>query len=150
MGRNQIYKTKEEADLAAKRKRLERYYRIRKTETYLAERRRMDKARYAINVFKRLVKAVKKQAKIEGDLKPFDFWKLAKKQKLICPLTGRRLASDNISVDHIIPLSKGGKNSIDNFRLVDKHANLARLHYTDEVFFKLCQDVFEFQSKRII
>ena len=127
--------------LARREAQKRRYYKICKTDAYKEERRRMSRERYWKKPFVRLVKAVKKQAKIEGELKPFDFWKMAKRQKLICPLTGRKLSSENISVDHIIPLSKGGKNSIDNFRLVDKYANLARLNHTDEEFFKLCQDV---------
>lgn len=122
-----------------------RYERIRQTDKYKAERRRMSKERYWKNPLKRLIKAIRKQGKVDGDIKAFDFWKLAKRQKLTCPLTGRRLSSQNVSVDHIVPLSKGGTNRIDNFRLVDKHANFARLNYTDEQFFELCRDVTNFQ-----
>ena len=77
----------------------------------------------------------------ECNVTPWDLWKLAKKQKMLCPLTGRRLATDNISVDHIIPLVKGGTHALSNLRLVRKEANLARHTLSDEEFYSLCLDV---------
>lgn len=132
--------------LDRREKQMQRYHRLKYTKSYIDKRRIKQKNWYYRHPFKRMLKAVKKRGKIEGELKPIDFWKLAKLQKMICPLTGRRLSSENISVDHIVPLSKGGKNLIDNFRLVDKHANLARLNYTDEEFFQLCQDIIQHQN----
>ena len=72
-------------------------------------------------------------------LKPIDLWRIAKKQKCKCALSDLKLNSETVSVDHIIPISKGGKNSIDNVRLVDGRINKMRNDMNDEEFFKLCQ-----------
>ena len=71
----------------------------------------------------------------------FDLWKMAKKQRLKCPLTGRTLRNDNISPDHIVPISKGGTHEISNLRLVDRDANIAKASLSDDEFRKLCSDV---------
>ena len=76
-----------------------------------------------------------------------DIWRLAKKQKMICPLTGRRLSNENISVDHIEHLTNGGSSHIENIRLTVKEANIARHTQSDEVFIKLCQDVVNHNRK---
>ena len=68
-------------------------------------------------------------------------WGLAKRQKCICPLSGRRITNENISVDHIVPLSKGGTHDISNLRLTVKESNIARQSMTDAEFVSLCRDV---------
>lgn len=95
---------------------------------------------YWRHTFLRLAKNVKRKDN-KTQLTAFDIWKLAKRQKLICPLTGRRLTSDNISVDHIKHKKEGGKSIIENSRLVVKEANLARHIMSDADFLIMCQDV---------
>ena len=68
----------------------------------------------------------------------FDLWKIAKKQRLICPLTGLKLTADIVSVDHIIPVSKGGTNAPSNIRLVHKVINHMKNHYSDTQFLEMC------------
>ena len=68
----------------------------------------------------------------------FDIWKIAKKQKLICPITGLKLTAENMSADHIIPVSKGGTNLPSNLRLVHKIINHMKNHYSDKQFFDMC------------
>jgi len=75
---------------------------------------------------------------------PFDLWKIAKKQKLLCSLTGDKLTSLNASVDHIIPSSKGGKNIVTNIRLVTKDANFMKNSHSDEEFLELCKKVVNY------
>lgn len=72
--------------------------------------------------------------RLGGDIKPFDLWKIAKHQKMTCPYSGLRLTNENISLEHIIPISKGGKNEIENIRLVHVWANLMKLNYSLEEF----------------
>jgi hypothetical protein len=71
-------------------------------------------------------------------LTAFDLWKIAKKQRLICPLTGMKLTAQNISVDHILAVSKGGTNAPSNIRLVHKIANHMKNHYSDTQFMEIC------------
>ena len=61
-----------------------------------------------------------------------------------CYLTG-----DNINLydpgsyqfDHIVPVCKGGDNSLDNLGLVIKDANLSKFHMTVEEYVELCKKV---------
>ena len=81
-----------------------------------------------------------------GNITAFDLWKLAKRQKLRCALSGQRLIRSNISVDHIIPKSKGGINELSNIRLVLKSINIAKQTMTDDEFVELCRGVVNFHS----
>lgn len=75
------------------------------------------------------------------EISPFQFWSMAKKQKLVCPLTGRKLTGDTMSVDHKIPLSKGGTHDLLNLQFVHVEANYAKRNLLQEDFIKLCKDV---------
>lgn len=86
--------------------------------------------------------------KNRGNFTVWELWCKVKKQKLLCALTGRSLTSENLSVDHIIPLSKNGMNTIDNIQLVDKDANMARRCLSVEEFVKLCHDVVRKSTER--
>jgi len=103
------------------------------------QKRSLRRKRHA---FKRLAKYANRQYK-NGIITSFDLFKIAKKQRLICPFTGQRLTSDNVSADHIIPKSKGGLNVPSNIRLTTKPVNIARQNMTDEEFLNLCQLVVQ-------
>jgi 5-methylcytosine-specific restriction endonuclease McrA len=77
----------------------------------------------------------------DSNISPLDLWKMAKHQKLICPISGRRLTNDSISPDHVIPRSQGGKTELHNIQLVRKEVNLAKHTLSTEEFVKLCKDV---------
>lgn len=71
---------------------------------------------------------------------------LLSKNSGICYLTGRSLdLSDSSSyrLDHIIPKSKGGDNSLDNCELTCTQANTAKNDMSLDEFIKLCKDVLE-------
>lgn len=91
-------------------------------------------------VFKRLSKYSNKHYKLNR-ITAFDLWKIAKNQKCKCVFTGVQLTVDNMSVDHIIPRSKGGLNIPSNIRLVIKPVNIARQTMSDESFVSLCRSV---------
>lgn len=76
-----------------------------------------------------------------GKISAFDLWKIAKKQKMLCPLTGEKLTSENASVDHIVSKSQGGLNTPSNIRLILKPINIAKQTMTDEMFIELCKKV---------
>lgn len=89
---------------------------------------------------KRVYKLLKRKDK-DSTVTIKELFSLAHRQRLICPLSGRRLTNENISADHIVHRSSGGKTEIGNIRLVSKEINYARHLLTDAEFVKLCQDV---------
>jgi 5-methylcytosine-specific restriction endonuclease McrA len=48
---------------------------------------------------------------------------VARRDGFKCAYTGRKLTRDRWSLDHVIPLSRGGQNSPDNVVLADKDVN---------------------------
>ena len=61
--------------------------------------------------------------------------------RLRCALTGRVLTPETVSLDHIVPLSKGGVSTTDNIQFVTHEANQAKSTLSQEEFIKLCRDV---------
>jgi len=90
--------------------------------------------------FWKLAKAANHWCKM-GKVKSFDLWCLAKKQKLICALTGDRLTAENVSLDHIIPQSKGGTNDITNLQLVTKRANIIKNDMSMNEVYLCCKKI---------
>ena len=68
-----------------------------------------------------------------------DLCLLAYKQRLICPYSGIKLNRENMSIDHIIPLSKGGTSNINNLCIVDKRINIMKSTMGVEEFINLCK-----------
>ena len=79
----------------------------------------------------------------EGKITALDLWNIAKKQKLICPLTGEKLTCENISVDHIVPTSKGGANTPSNIQLVTNHANTIKNNMDLTELLHFCQAIVQ-------
>jgi len=96
--------------------------------------------------FKRMEKSIRKFDK-SSIISKFDLFKIARKQKLRCALTGRKLTNDNISPDHITPKIKGGKSVPENIQLVTIEANRAKHVMTQNDFILLCQDICKFNCK---
>lgn len=66
-----------------------------------------------------------------------------------CYLTGKRIDlndSRSYHLDHIIPRSKGGDNSIKNMGLALKEANQAKSDMTKEEFLELCKSVIKYNE----
>lgn len=99
--------------------------------------------------FKRLVEMSNRFFTKDEHLTAIDLWRIAKKQKLRCALTGEKLTNDNISVDHIRPKSLNGSNKPENIRLVHKDVNLARRALTDDEFLTLCKKVVSYLDPRL-
>jgi 5-methylcytosine-specific restriction endonuclease McrA len=49
-------------------------------------------------------------------------------------------------MDHIIPVSRGGDNSLDNCQILSKEVNQAKSNMTDEEFIEMCKRVVEFNQ----
>ena len=110
-------------------------YQKKNKEAFLANWRRHRKR----HVFRYMARIANQRT--QGEVTPFMLFCLAKYQKLLCPLTGRKLTKDNISLDHIIPISKGGTNSFSNLQLVDIQANRAKHVLSLEELKTLCQQI---------
>lgn len=90
--------------------------------------------------FRKMAKFANKRCK-SGKTTALELWSLAKKQKLICALTGDKLTTENVSLDHIIPQSKGGTNDITNLQLVTHHANTIKNDMSMNEFYLFCKKV---------
>ena len=66
---------------------------------------------------------------------------LLKAQGFKCALTGEQLTPENCELDHIIPMSKGGGNNVENLQWVLRTINRAKGVMTQEEFVSMCQDV---------
>lgn len=64
----------------------------------------------------------------------------------VCYLTGRKINledSSSYELDHIIPFSKGGKNTLSNMGLTCKDANQCKRDLLLEDFISLCKEIYE-------
>lgn len=55
-----------------------------------------------------------------------------------CALTGWELSPDNFSLEHIIPIAKGGGDSIDNLNPVHPLVNTAKGTMGQDEFIEMC------------
>lgn len=70
----------------------------------------------------------------------------------ICYLSGRSIditKSRSFHLDHIIPVSRGGNNSLSNLGLTCKEANKAKDNLTVNEFIFLCRDVLEHNGYKV-
>lgn len=67
-----------------------------------------------------------------------------------CYLTGRKINIMNpktYALDHFLPCSRGGKNTLDNLKLACKDANQAKHDMLYEEFVQLCREVVNTYDK---
>lgn len=76
--------------------------------------------------------------------------KIGKEPK--CYLTGRKINLQEPATyqfDHIVPRTKGGDNSIENFGLACKEANQAKRDLMLDNFLLLCKDILEYNGYEV-
>ena len=59
----------------------------------------------------------------------------------VCPICGKQMSKYVYTVDHIIPLSRGGTNEITNLRAVHKDCNRFKGNFLDDEFMNLTSTV---------
>lgn len=75
-----------------------------------------------------------------------ELWIIARRQRLICPLSGLFLTRKTISLDHIVPISQGGSHSAENIQLVHVIINKMKLNHSDQEFIDMCKRITAFTS----
>ena len=66
-----------------------------------------------------------------------------------CEICGKPISRFQYSIDHIIPLSRGGTNNIDNLRAVHPSCNKLKGNFTDTEMKKVVTNVYENMSGEI-
>lgn len=66
-------------------------------------------------------------------------WSKWKMQRGRCAITGIKLTKNNAHLDHIVPIARGGRDSIENLRWICADANLLKSSRTDAELALICQ-----------
>lgn len=95
---------------------------------------------------KRLVNI--QEEKRKPNLKSKFYKKLLERDGNLCFYSGKDLTEENSSIEHLIPLSKGGKNNLDNLVLCLKEENqkMANSTLISKIKYKINND----KSKQVI
>lgn len=67
-------------------------------------------------------------------------------QNPVCYLTGKTIEIDKprtYQFDHVVPVARGGDNSLENLAIATKEANIAKNNMTNDEFVNLCKAVLE-------
>jgi 5-methylcytosine-specific restriction endonuclease McrA len=59
----------------------------------------------------------------------------------LCYLCGRKLTAHITSADHVVPLSRGGRDTLENVRPTCKRCNAAKGNMTLNEFVSMCKAV---------
>lgn len=74
-------------------------------------------------------------------------------EKPICYLTGRSIDiydTKSYHFDHIVPVSRGGENTLDNLGVCIRQANLAKHDMLPEELINLCKEIIAYQEKKAV
>ena len=77
-----------------------------------------------------------------------DLRDLLEKQNYRCAVTGAPLTPENVGLDHIVPITRGGANSIKNCQFVLATINAAKGTHTSREFIELCHRVAEHHDRQ--
>ena len=103
----------------------------------LAKMKQEDPWRYKANTI---------HPNVRGKLRQNELKQIWERQNGKCALTGRQLDFWTMELDHKIPLSRGGKSTIENLQWTCEEANQAKKDLLDDEFITLCQEVIAYRS----
>lgn len=69
-------------------------------------------------------------------------------QNYKCALTGRELSPQTAALDHKVPLSSGGDNTLANVQVVHKDANQAKSAMSHDAFIAICREVVRYADSQ--
>lgn len=75
-------------------------------------------------------------------------YELLVKQGFRCAMTGRPLQPETATLDHKIPIAKGGTHDINNLWVVHCEVNSAKGTMSTEEFVSVCRDVVRHLENR--
>lgn len=76
-------------------------------------------------------------------------YKKITQQQFRCALSGVELSTENSTLDHMIPMSRGGLHSIENVEWIHAVLNRMKGEMTKEEFVFWCTKVAEFAEKNV-
>jgi len=76
-----------------------------------------------------------------GDVSTRNVLRLLEHQDYRCALTGRPLTPETASLDHIVPVRRGGEHLIENTQVLHKEVNRTKNSLTRDEFIQLCREV---------
>lgn len=65
-----------------------------------------------------------------------------------CQICGRKIPFEELSIDHVIPLSLGGEDAIDNLQSTDCVCNKLKNNIPQEIFLDRITDIFMYQMEK--
>ena len=65
-----------------------------------------------------------------------------------CELCGGFVPIDKITLDHIVPLCKGGTYDLDNLQLAHEGCNMMKHHLDSDEFYEKMMTILEYQAKK--
>ena len=71
---------------------------------------------------------------------------LLKTQEYRCAVSGQELSPSDAQLDHIIPVSVGGSNLIDNLQIVTSNINKMKGTMSNDEFIAVCKIVASWNS----
>ena len=72
---------------------------------------------------------------------------LLEEQEYRCALTCNELTPETASIDHKVPLARGGEHTIRNAQIVDWRVNRAKGTMTNNEFIAMCAEVARFRGQ---
>lgn len=91
----------------------------------------------------------KQRSDSDGSVNPQAILRMLEAQHYRCALSDRPLTPETASLDHIMPVSRGGSHCISNTQALDRAVNRAKGTLTNEEFITLCGDVWRSQRQHV-
>jgi CRISPR/Cas system Type II protein with McrA/HNH and RuvC-like nuclease domain len=77
-----------------------------------------------------------------------ELMRLLAQQGYRCAATGRELTPSNAAMDHIVPLSRGGKHSIENIQILHRQVNAMKGTLSQEDLIALAREIVAYSDRQ--